>query len=233
MNGKTVICAYGKNEAVERVFERLYGIYLTNFDKDFRYCALIDLPDAISYRASGDRRLEENAQSLTRKLNRESGNAFFCAIRQRRFAGSMECRKYACEAGAKGALEALWRYCKGKSAVLFPIFGKADVSEVSRIYFSGSENSEGDLCIIEPGGVHSLCARLGEKDAVFAFAGDMEGQFCSKNERVFEGLYGEKGLDKLMFSAHVELNSQMQKNETLVKYREKSLFALGKDAALL
>ena len=65
MKSKTIVCAYGKNEPVERVFERLCAMYTSNYSPSYFYCALIDLPDGISYRTAGDKKIEENTVVLS------------------------------------------------------------------------------------------------------------------------------------------------------------------------
>ncbi len=200
MANKVLVCSYGKGSDIESVFERLYGMYLTNFDASFCFCALIDLPDAISYRVSGDRDIEERARHLTRELNRERSNSFFCAIRQRRFAGSMENRFFACEEGERGALKALWRFVNGKTSVMFPIYGQADVYGTEQIYFSGNSTREreGLISIIEKGGIAALCSAISANDAVFLQGGG----------EISEGLYSAQGLDKLLSCGQVSLKSE-------------------------
>ena len=217
MNSKTVVCAYGKNEPIERIFERLHAMYLSNFSRSYVYCALIDLPDAFCYRNAGDGELEEKAERYIKRLENECEGQFFCGIRQRRI--EWESRMYKCEFGAAGAMKALWRHICGKENELYPTFGGAVLSEAERVYFSSERGYAGEpITVIEPNGIFKLGSSLTEYDAVFAFAGAMKGAKTHLpdadiplTESIFtdtagilddrcEGIYSASTLDRMLFA---------------------------------
>ena len=224
MKSKTIVCAYGKNEAVEDIFLRLYAIYLSNFSESYVYFALIDLPDGISYRMAGDSLIEDEAMRLFEKFNGHFGGRLTCAVRQRRSKGSALGGEYVCEGGEAGALAALWRHSKGKDEGLCPIFGCDETGGAERIYFSRSGVRENSACIdvIEPGGVFMLESSLGEYDAVFALTGAMKRGFAELDEAP-EGLYGSGALDKLICADRVEIDGRIIKNVRVIGYPRGSI----------
>ena len=200
MNNRTLICSYGKNTSVKRIFERLYAMYISNYSEAYVYCALIDLPDGDMYRMAGDILIEEEAKKYLAGLSSKCKGQFFCGIRQRRI--GYEKRAYCCENGVAGAIETLWRYVKGKENSLYPTYGLQGLGGVESIYFSACD-SEGRISVIEPGGIFRLSALLGESDAVFAAADDTkhkknQASICSFRES--EALYSASALEKMLFS---------------------------------
>ena len=193
MKYNTLVCAYGKNEPVERIFERLYAMYLTNYREDYAYFALIDLPDGDYYRISGDMEIEDRVRHCYAMLERVHANRFFCAVRQRRI--GYDERRFSCERGVAGAIETLWRFIKGGKNEVYPSFGEADFSEVDKVYFTAGGGDEiSRISIIEPGGIFKLCSRIGENEAIII------GKACKDGHSfVGEGLYSAAALDKMLF----------------------------------
>lgn len=224
MKSKTVVCVYGKNENVEITAKRLSVLYTSNYSASYVYGAVIDLPDAISYRIAGDTSTEEKAKRLAEYMCSHYNGEFFCAVRQRRICGNGELR-YACEDGEKGALRALWRYIKGKRTELFPVFGNAVLGGTEKIYISPEslreKRKEGDYIeTIEPNGIFALARELNGNEAVFAFAG--------KNKPVcenvgFEALFTADALDRMLSCGYVEYKSTACENIKIVRYSVKEL----------
>ena len=59
---KTIVCVYGKGNNVSEVFARLSCLHKRSEGEKYIYCAVIDLPDWISYRSSVDFEIEEKAK---------------------------------------------------------------------------------------------------------------------------------------------------------------------------
>lgn len=213
MDSRTLVCAYGKNESVERVFARLRQMYLNNYSPNYVYCAVVDLCDALSYRAAGDGCIEKKAESCLRGLKNDFGERFFCAVRQRRYQSSRCAYGYFCEGGALGALKELWRYAYGGKEVLFPVPGDVGIPQkwrAERIYFSCSGDDEkthlngygcdrneffDEKCIrvIERRGIFKLAKELGNgvNFALDPSRGD-------GGLRIGEGLYSAYALNTLL-----------------------------------
>jgi hypothetical protein len=227
MKSKTIVCAYSKNEPIERAFERLLAMYTSNYSDSYTYCVLIDLPDGISYRMAGDSLLEDEAQRLFGLLNGKFGNRLICAVRQRRSSGDTSEGKYVCEGGARGALATLWRHSKGKDDGLFPIFGCDETQGAERIYFSRPEmcmDAE-HIDVIEPSGIFRLASKLQGFEAVFAFTGEMECDLFNHFEwndpgekEVFEGLYSSVALDKIICATRVDVRGCVISEARVIKY---------------
>lgn len=173
MNSKTAVCAYGKQGTVERVFERLFTMYLSNYSGAYYYGAVIDLPDSVCYRAPDDGAREEMARKCVEYLNKRCEGRFFCVMRQRRYVSMRNGYLYTCEGGAQGALKSVWRYLGGRKNELFPVYGCVP-TEVERIYFSSFDEerplTEGRKTLIdciEPNGIFRLADRLLDGGAVF------------------------------------------------------------------
>ncbi len=237
MKSRTVVCVYGKNEPIERVMERLNAMYVSNYSKNYVYGALIDLPDAISYRVSGDQQTEEKAQELVKMLSARYGSAFFCAIRQRRIRSDREYR-YACEDGVLGAIKALWRYVKGKGTELFPVFGCGGMNGAERIYFSAEVRKDTGvhnefIDVIEPNGIFRLAAHLRGNEAVFAFTGAFDGDKSGCDENKTEVLFSAAALDKLLSCEPVPYKSVTCAHIGMVRYPASSFGVFAGEILLL
>ena len=233
MKSRTVVCVYGKNEPIDRVMQRLRATFLSNYSKSYVYGAIIDLPDAISYRVLGDLKTEERAGELIGLLKNEYGDAFFCAIRQRRICSGREYR-YVCEEGALGAVKTLWRYSKGKSTELFPIFGCGGLGQAERIYFSaevGAESGE-SIDVIQPNGIFALAELMKENEAVFASAGAIIGKKAGELGQRAEVLFDARALDKLLGCGDVPYKSATCLHIGTVRYPA-SRFAFFEEKSLL
>ena len=228
MEGKVIICAYGKNGSVEDVFLRLYATYLSNFNGRYVYFALIDLPDGISYRMAGDSLIEDEAMRLFERFNALFGGKLTCAVRQRRSKSGSFGGEYVCEGGARGALATLWRHSKGKDEGLFPIFGCDETRGADSIYFS-ADNGQKDssyIDVIEPGGISRLGRSLGVFDAVFALTGAMERRFGAAfepDDEVFEGLYGAGALDKIICADPIGVYGRLERSVSVIRYPRESI----------
>lgn len=237
MKSRTVVCVYGKNEPVEMIMERLNAMYVSNYSESYVYGALIDLPDAISYRTAGDLMLEEKAQELIRVMNARYDGAFFCAIRQRRIRMDKEYR-YACEEGAVGALKALWRSVKGKGTEIFPVFSGKVLNGTERVYLSAQVGSVGDkdngyIDVIEPNGVFGLASLLDEYEAAFAFTGAIESENNGFLTDKTEALFCADALDKLLSCEPVAYKKAFCDHIGMVRYPAKSFFSFEKEMLLL
>ncbi len=215
MQSRTVVCVYGKNESVETIAKRLSALYTSNYSKSYMYGAIIDLPDAISYRIAGDLSTEEKAKRMVEYMSGRYNGNFFCAVRQRRICEDSE-RRYACEEGEKGALKALWRYIKGKRTELFPFFGCVAVDGAERVYLSAEtlpikHNEKDYIEVIEPNGIFALADDLNESGAVFA----------SKSGTLnFEALFTSDELDRMLSCGYIENKSTVCENVKIVRYGE-------------
>lgn len=227
MKSKTVVCVYGKNECVETVAKRLLAMYTSNYSESYVYGAVIDLPDAISYRIAGDMSTEEKAKRLVEYMHDRYKGEFFCAIRQRRICGESEL-KYACEEGEKGALRALWRYIKGKGTELFPVFGNAVLDGTERVYISAetlriNESEKEYIEAIEPNGIFTLASELNENEAVFASMGNSKREYGSD----FEALFTSDALDRLLSCGRVECKYVNSSAVGVVRYSVNGLLFQG------
>ena len=195
MKGKTLICSYGKGIPVERIFEHLRALYLTNYSAQYVWGVIIDLPDSELYRMAGDSLIEDRARECLLEIKKECVGQFFCGVRQRR--REYEGYRFSCENGARGALEALWRQVKGNGSSIYPIYESGALEGVENIYFTRAEKGD-SVTVIEPGGLFKLAARILGNDAIFvptcALKGDISEHFDG-----FETLYSSIALDKMLF----------------------------------
>lgn len=213
MDSRTLVCAYGKNESVERIFARLRQMYLDNNSSSYVYCAVVDLCDALSYRAAGDRQIEEEARDCLRGLKNAFGERFFCIVRQRRYHSKGCAYGYFCEGGALGALKELWRYAYGGKEVLFPLMGEDGILEkwrAERIYFSCASDDEKVLLSgygCDRNGIFDeKCIRVIERDGIFKLGKEVGNGACfaldplryDGIERIGEGLYSAYALNTLL-----------------------------------
>lgn len=198
MKGKTLICSYGKGIPVERIFEHLRALYLTNYSADYVWGALIDLPDSDLYRIAGDSLLEDKAEECLLQIKRECAGQFFCGVRQRR--REYEGYRFSCENGAAGALEALWRQARGNGSPICSINESDTLTDVENIYFTRAKK-EDNITVIEPGGLFKLASILAGNDAVFAPTYTLKADFKEDAEQFngFETLYSAAALDKMLF----------------------------------
>ena len=142
---KTIVCVYGKGKNTSEVFARLCGLCEQSGCNEYIYCGIIDLPDWICYRSSGDSGTEDKVKRFVRYYGKRFGGDLFCAVRQRRYYIEGKEPAYCCVDGSLGALKSLWRFAGGRKEEFFPVYGKVNyevLSEADKIYYSALLGNE-------------------------------------------------------------------------------------------
>ena len=234
---KTIVCVYGKGNNVSEVFARLSCLHKRSEGKKYIYCAVIDLPDWISYRSSVDFEIEEKAGKFARYYGKKLGYGFFCAVRQRRYSISGKERIYCCEEGSLGAIKSLWRFVCGRRDEFFPVYGNADdalLRQTERIYYSAvfGESAEQTSFeeIIEQSGIDKLERECGSGAVIpcrtatetVADGETVKYEFLKKTENKRKGLeilFSHAALDKLLSSGISEGDIEVKESECVATER--------------
>ena len=102
---KTLVCTVSfasSAEEIKMLLQKTEKCFYSNFSENFRYGLLLDLKPSETEFTAEDETLCSFAESETEKLNKKLGDAFFIAIRKKKF--NKETKKYAGEERKRGAV---------------------------------------------------------------------------------------------------------------------------------
>ena len=113
MKDNFVVTLYCGNGEIDKAFEYLNILYLSNYKSGALYGVVADLQPSVCYSAASDRVLLESAKRNIDTFTMRYGAFFFCAVRGRSYDPGNRKRPYPyyfCKGGAEGALKDTIKY---------------------------------------------------------------------------------------------------------------------------
>ncbi len=139
MKDNIVVTLYCGDGRIDKAFEYLNILYLSNYRSGALYGVVADLPPSVCYSAVSDRDISESAERNIDILSRRYGAYFFCAVRPRHYNVGSKKRPYpyySCNGSAQEALRDIILYFSGDKGVFLSVYGSTEISDHGMIFFT-------------------------------------------------------------------------------------------------
>ena len=139
MKDNVIVIMYCGNGEVDKAFEYLLMLYLSNYRSGNVYGVVLDLPPSVCYNTAGDGEIAEKSERYVSTYTKRYGRSFFCAIRPRRYHVGSKKFPYAyfsCDDGETGALNDVKSFISGNKEVFSSYYGNENFGDCGMIYLT-------------------------------------------------------------------------------------------------